>query len=418
MRVLYSLGIFFYSIGIRVAAIGSTKARLWLHGRRNLFGRLREAISRDSKAVIWFHCASLGEFEQGRPLIERIKTLHPQYRVLLTFFSPSGYEVRKNYQGADIVTYMPLDTRSNARQFLEIVKPELIVFVKYEFWLNHLAEIRNRNISHYLVSAIFRSDQIFFKAHGGIFREALKGYTHIFTQDKSSLDLLEPIGVKNISAAGDTRFDRVAEIAAGAKDIPIAASYTAENKMLVAGSTWKADEDVLLPVMKKHFAAGWRMVIAPHEISEARLSSIESALKAIGVSDTKMIRFSKGAINLPADLKVLIIDNIGMLSSLYRYGTVAYIGGGFGKSIHNTLEAAVYGIPVVFGPAYEKFNEALGLISCKGGFGVHSVKELEIAIDNLLSDENHRVVAGRNAGNFVKENLGATDKIMAKLFAT
>lgn len=415
MRALYSLGIFFYSIGIRIASIGSAKARLWLSGRKNLFDRLHNALSVDRKPVIWFHCASLGEFEQGRPLIERIKTLHPQYRILLTFFSPSGYEIRKNYQGADVVMYMPLDTRSNAKQFLDIVNPELIVFVKYEFWLNHLTEIRKRNIPHYLVSAIFRNDQIFFKGHGGIFREALKGYSHIFTQNNNSQELLGKIDVKNSSVAGDTRFDRVAEIAAGAKDIPAAATFTVANKILVAGSTWQADEDLLIPALKKHFESGWRLIIAPHEISEARLSSIESALKQIGISDTKIIRFSAGAVHLPADLKVLIIDNIGMLSSLYRYGNVAYIGGGFGKSIHNTLEAAVYGIPVVFGPMYEKFNEALGLIGCKGGFGVHTPEELQKSLDDLLTNENDRTDAGNNAGNFVKENLGATEKILSRL---
>lgn len=415
MRLLYSFGIFLYSVGIRLAAIANQKAKLWVSGRRNLFINLQKALSKDSRKVIWFHCASLGEFEQGRPLIERIKTQHPDYKILLTFFSPSGYEVRKNYQGADFVTYMPSDTAGNASRFLDIVKPALIVFVKYEFWLNHLSAIRERNIPHYLVSAIFRDDQIFFKSHGGIFREALKGYTYIFTQDKNSVALLGKLGVANVSAAGDTRFDRVAEIAAGAKDIPGAATFTVKNKMLVVGSSWKADEDLLIPIMKKHFQNGWRMIIAPHEISENRLLAIESALKAIGVSDTNVVRFSKGAIHLPADVRVMIIDNIGMLSSLYRYGSVAYIGGGFGKSIHNTLEAAVYGIPVVFGPMYQKFNEALGLIECKGGFGVHSQQELEIAIDSLLTDDNHRVVAGRNAGNFVKENIGATEKILARL---
>lgn len=417
MRLLYSIGIFLYSVGIRIAAIGNRKARLWVRGRKNLFSNLKTALSKDSRKVIWFHCASLGEFEQGRPLIERVKVQHPEYKILLTFFSPSGYEVRKNYAGADVVTYMPVDTRANAKHFLEIVNPAVVVFVKYEFWLNHLAALRRRNIPHYLISAIFREDQVFFKGHGGIFRTALNGYTHIFTQDKNSASLLEKISVKNVTVAGDTRFDRVSEIAAATKDIPTAATFTAENKMLVAGSTWKADEDLLIPILKKHFQNGWRMIIAPHEISEHRLQSIESALKAIGVSDTNVVRFSKGAIHLPADVRVMIIDNIGMLSSLYRYGSVAYIGGGFGKSIHNTLEAAVFGIPVVFGPMYEKFNEALGLIACKGGFGVHSQQELEIAIDSLLSDENHRVVAGRNAGAFVKSNLGATDKIMVKLLS-
>lgn len=415
MRLLYSIGIVLYSLGIRIAAIGNHKAKLWVSGRKNLFSNLRTALSKDARKVIWFHCASLGEFEQGRPLIERIKKQHPEYKILLTFFSPSGYEVRKNYAGADVVTYMPADTRANAKRFLDIVNPAVIVFVKYEFWLNHLTEIRKRSIPHYLISAIFRDDQVFFKGHGGIFREALNGYTHIFTQDKNSFALLEKINVKNCSVAGDTRFDRVAEIAAGAKDIPQAATFTVQNKMLVAGSTWKADEDLLIPILKKHFQNGWRLIIAPHEISEQRLQSIEAALKAVGVSDTHVVRFSKGAIHLPADVRVMIIDNIGMLSSLYRYGSVAYIGGGFGKSIHNTLEAAVYGIPVVFGPMYEKFNEALGLIDCRGGFGVHSQKELEIAIDSLLTDENHRAIAGRNAGGFVQLNVGATEKIIAKL---
>jgi 3-deoxy-D-manno-octulosonic-acid transferase len=269
MRFLYSIGIFFYNVGIRIASIGNHKAKLWVRGRKNLFGHLQNALGKDSRQVIWFHCASLGEFEQGRPLIERIRTQHPGFKILLTFFSPSGFEVRKNYAGADVVTYLPADTASNARRFLDIVKPKIAVFVKYEFWLNHLEEIRKRNIPHYLVSAIFREDQIFFKGHGEIFRDALKGYTHIFTQDKSSVSLLEKIGVKNVTMAGDTRFDRVAEIAAGAKDIPTAATFTVENKMLVAGSTWKADEDLLIPILKKHFLSGWRMIIAPHEISES-----------------------------------------------------------------------------------------------------------------------------------------------------
>lgn len=413
MRLLYSIGVFFYNVGIRIASLGNQKAKLWVRGRKNLFQNLQSGLGKDSREVIWFHCASLGEFEQGRPLIERIRTQHPEFKILLTFFSPSGFEVRKNYAGADVVTYLPVDTASNASRFLDIVKPKIAVFVKYEFWLNHLEEIRNRKIPHYLISAIFRNDQIFFKAHGGIFREALKGYTHIFTQDKNSVSLLEKIDVKNVSSAGDTRFDRVAEITAGAKDIPTAATFTVENKMIVAGSTWKADEDLLIPILKKHFQDGWRMIIAPHEINASRIQSIESALKAVGVSDNHIIRFSDGAIHLPSDVRVLIIDNIGMLSSLYRYGNVAYIGGGFGKSIHNTLEAAVYGIPVVFGPMYQKFNEALGLIACKGGFGVHSPKELEVVLDSLLTDDNHRLVAGRNAGEFVKENTGATEKILS-----
>lgn len=415
MRALYQLGIFLYGILVRLAAFSSHKAKLWVNGRKNLFIRLRENLSKDARPVIWFHCASLGEFEQGRPLMEQIRNTHPQYKILLTFFSPSGYEVRKNYSGADYITYLPLDTRSNAKRFLDIVQPEIVIFVKYEFWLNFLNEISAKNIPHYLVSAIFRDDQVFFKGYGGIFREALRMFTHIFTQDENSLKLLSKLSVANTTIAGDTRFDRVTEIAAAAKDIPMIATFTVDNKMLVAGSTWKADEDVLIPALKKHFDAGWHMIIAPHEISEDRLRSIENALEGIGLRAPAVMRFSQAAIHMPRGLKVLIVDNIGMLSSLYRYGSVAYIGGGFGKSIHNTLEAAVYGIPVVFGPAYGKFNEALGLIDCHGGFGVHSKDELETIIDSLLSDDNRRVAAGKNAGEYVTKNTGATEKILREL---
>lgn len=412
MRVFYSLGIFFYGILVRIASLANSKAKLWIIGRRKLFANLETAVKKESKPIAWFHCASLGEFEQGRPLMERIRKEYPAYRILLTFFSPSGYEVRKNYTGADIITYMPLDTKSNARRFLDIVNPKLVVFVKYEFWLNHLEEISKRNIPHYLISATFRDDQIFFKGHGGIFRDALKNYTHIFTQNNESLKLVNNIGIKNASVAGDTRFDRVSEIAAGAKEISVAASFTHNANVIVAGSTWETDEDHLFPVMKKHFGAGWKMIIAPHEISEDRISSIENS---IGIERSKIVRFSKANTESINEAQVLIIDNIGMLSSLYRYGSVAYIGGGFGKSIHNTLEAAVYGIPVVFGPMYRKFNEALGLIACKGGFGVHSQQELQSTLDDLLSNESHRTAAGKLAGDYVKFNTGATQKILAEL---
>lgn len=415
MRVLYSFGIFLYGILVRLAALTSTKAKLWIRGRKNLFENLRTAVAKDSRPIIWFHCASLGEFEQGRPLMEHIRATHPDHSILLTFFSPSGYEVRKKYSGADIITYMPLDTKANARRFLDIVKPKMAVFVKYEFWLNHLEEISRRNIPHYLISAIFRENQIFFKGHGGIFREALKNYTHIFTQNDDSLKLIKKIGINNALVAGDTRFDRVSEIAASAKGIPVAADFSRAANVIVAGSTWKADEDYLFAAMKKHFAAGWRMIIAPHEISEDRIASIGDSLYENGIDRKNIVRFSRANAALPDSTQVLIIDNIGLLSSLYRYGSVAYIGGGFGKSIHNTLEAAVYGIPVVFGPMYQKFNEALGLIKCKGGFGAHSGNELECVLDELLTNEQHRSHAGKIACEYVKSNTGATDKILSTL---
>lgn len=401
---------------VRLAALSSSKAALWVKGRKNLFSNLHTAVGKESRPIIWFHCASLGEFEQGRPLIEKIRAKHPDYRILLTFFSPSGYEVRKNYTGADIITYLPLDTRSNSKRFIDIVQPKFVVFVKYEFWLNHLEELSRRNIPHYLISAIFRGDQIFFKGHGEIFRTALKNYRHIFTQNEESLALINKIGITNATVAGDTRFDRVAEIAAGAKTMPVAQAIALNSKVIVAGSTWKTDEDYLFPVLKNHFASGWKMIIAPHEISAARIEEIESALTGSGVDRKTIYRYSHlTEIMGEPDCKVLIIDNIGMLSSLYRYGNIAYIGGGFGKSIHNTLEAAVYGIPVVFGPMYGKFNEALELIGCKGGFGVHSPEELQKMLDLLLTDEGYRKHAGIAAGEYVKSNTGATEKILSRL---
>ncbi len=412
MRALYSLNIFLYGFGIRVAALFVAKAKLWIRGRKNLFETLEKNLAGNDKPVAWFHCASLGEFEQGRPLMERFRAEHPEYKIVLTFFSPSGYEVRKKYAGADVVSYLPLDTPGNAKRFVELVKPSVVFFVKYEFWLNLLGQLRKKNVPHFLVSAIFREDQIFFKGHGKIFREALKGYTFIFTQEKKSLELLNGIGVSQAEMAGDTRFDRVAEIAAAAKDIPVAKAFAGENKkVIVAGSTWPADEELLFPALKEHLTNGWKLLIAPHELGESHLSAIENNLRAMGVA--AFVRFSKADETSVHSSNVLLIDNIGMLSSLYRYGRVAYIGGGFGKSIHNVLEAAVYGMPVIFGPRFEKFNEAKGLIAAGGGIGVMTGDELKQRVDELLRDEMKLKAAGEKAGEFVLGNTGATQKILA-----
>lgn len=415
MRALYSLSIFLFGLSIRIASLFNLKARLWVKGRKNLFAELETKLQKSNGPIAWFHCASLGEFEQGRPLIERFRETHPQYRILLTFFSPSGYEVRKNYPGADIICYLPLDTPGNAIRFIALVQPSVVFFVKYEFWLNHLSEIAKKKIPHLLVAAIFRPDQAFFKGYGGIFRKALQDYSFIFTQEKASLELLRSIGIQHAEQAGDTRFDRVAEIAALAKDIPLAAAFAgAEKRVLVAGSSWPQDEELLFPAMKNHFANGWKLLIAPHELGESHLTSIEQKLIANGVEANSILRFSKADETKAASATVLIIDNIGMLSSLYRYGKIAYIGGGFGKSIHNTLEAAVYGIPVVFGPRFEKFNEAKGLIACGGGFGVHTGKELGETINRLLSNEKELSAAGKKAGDYVSENTGATEIVMKR----
>lgn len=417
MRALYSLNIFLYGIAIRIASLFNSKAKRWLKGRKDLFRSIEKSIAGNQSPVAWFHCASLGEFEQGRPLMERLRKEKPEYKILLTFFSPSGYEVRRNYPGADFIFYLPLDTPGNARRFVSLVKPSLVFFVKYEFWLNHLRVLAENNIPHFLVSAVFRSDQAFFKNWGGIFRKALQQYAYIFTQDEKSLQLLGTIGIKQAAVAGDTRFDRVAEIAASAKEIPIAEAFAGENRqVLVAGSSWPQDETLLFPAFANHFANGWKMLIAPHELGESHLASIEQGLVSSGLKPGDILRFSCAKKETAASAKALIIDNIGMLSSLYRYGKIAYIGGGFGKSIHNILEAAVYGMPVIFGPAHRKFNEALNMISNGSGIAVSSGAELAGAINDLVSDEKKLQRLSSDAGDFVKKGTGATGKILQTVF--
>jgi 3-deoxy-D-manno-octulosonic-acid transferase len=415
MRALYSLGIFFLGTGIRIASPFNSKARLWIRGRKNLFVNLENQFRNNTAKVAWFHCASLGEFEQGRPLMESFRKRNPDYKILLTFFSPSGYEIRKNYAGADFVFYLPLDKKSNAKRFVEIVKPDVIYFVKYEFWLNFLSEFRKKNIPHFLVSAIFREDQIFFKSRGSIFRGALKGFSFIFAQEKNSVELLNSIGISSVEIAGDTRFDRVGEIAANAKEIPVAKLFSGNEKnVIVAGSTWPADEEKLFPAISEALKANWKLIIAPHELGEDHLKSIESGLITSGIPENNIIRFSKADEVVISNAKVLIIDNIGMLSSLYAYGRIAYIGGGFGKSIHNVLEPAVFGMPVIFGPKFEKFNEAKQLIEIGAGFGVNNESELKKIMDRILADENLLKDLSSKAYGFVQKNRGATEKILGK----
>ncbi|HTL80267.1 MAG TPA: glycosyltransferase N-terminal domain-containing protein [Bacteroidia bacterium] len=412
MRALYSLNIFFYGILIRIASPFNAKAKAWLQGRKNWEEELRKKFPGNTSKVVWFHCASLGEFEQGRPVMERFRKENPEWKILLTFFSPSGYEVRRNYPGADFICYLPLDTKRNAKKFVEIVSPSLIYFVKYEFWLNFLAEFRKKKIPHILFSAIFREDQIFFKGHGKIFRDALKGFEMIFTQEENSVKLLSSIGVKSI-AAGDTRFDRVSEIAADAKEIPLAKIFSGdEKKVIVAGSTWPSDEEKLFPAMEELFRSDWKLIIAPHELGESHISSIEKALQQNGLNTEQIVRYSTATEQTVSSKKALIIDNIGMLSSLYRYGKIAYVGGGFGKSIHNILEAAVYGMPVIFGPAHEKFNEAKEMIRLKSGFPVKNETELKNSLRDLTSNEVQLKFFSLRSLEFVKQNCGATEKIL------
>ncbi|TND07732.1 MAG: 3-deoxy-D-manno-octulosonic-acid transferase [Bacteroidetes bacterium] len=415
MRGLYTFNIYLFRLAVFIAGIFNKKARLWQQGRKNLFEQLRANFKTESP-VAWFHCASLGEFEQGRPLMEAFRKKHPDYKIILTFFSPSGYAVRKNYPGADYVCYLPLDTPSRAKRFLATVKPAVVFFIKYEFWYNFLYELREQKIPHYLVSGIFRPSQPFFRSYGNWFRRALHGYAHIFTQDENSLKLLKEIGIHRASISGDTRFDRVAEIAANAKEIPLAKAFQNNRAVFIAGSTWPADEEILYPLIAGQLSDeknGIRkFMLVPHEISETHIENIIRSLEKNG--GTKAVRFSQTTEAQAAEASVLIIDNIGMLSALYRYGTIGYIGGGFGAGIHNTLEAAVYGMPVFFGPNYRKFIEARGLIAAGAAFSISNAAELEQKFSKIAGNENVRLDCAARA-RFVSDHGGATAIILAQL---
>lgn len=412
MRALYTLSILLYRAAIGIAAWFLPKARLWVNGRRNWQQNLAAKLAGSNAPIIWMHCASLGEFEQGRPILEALRKEKPGHRLLLTFFSPSGYEVRKNYAGADIICYLPADTPANARRFAELVKPQAAIFIKYEFWLNHLHELRARKVPHMLVAGIFRPSQAFFKPWGGVFRTALHGYSHVFVQDEQSEKLLRGIGLTRLSRGGDPRFDRVADIAAQPRSIPVAEAFATNANVFVAGSTWPADEQLLIPALAPFFGKRWKLLIAPHELGETHLQQIEKLLHA-HIQPESVLRYSAATPETAAAAQVLIIDNIGMLSALYGFGKTAYIGGGFGKSIHNTLEAAVWNIPVVFGPKHRKFNEALGLLSCGGGFAVTDTASLSNILHKLLGNADYAAQAGQKAGQFVQQHKGATPLALA-----
>ena len=365
---------------------------------------LREKIDRNAK-YIWFHASSLGEFEQGRPMIEKIKAEHPEYKVLLTFFSPSGYEVRKNYKGADVICYLPFDTPFRVKKFLNLANPAIAIFIKYEFWKNYLDELHKRRIPVYSVSSIFRRDQIFFKWYGGTYRNVLKDFDHLFVQNETSKRYLSKIGINRVTVVGDTRFDRVLQIREEAKDLPLVKLFKGDNTFtFVAGSSWGPDEDLFLEYFNNH--PEMKLIIAPHVIDENHLVEIISKLKRLYVRYTRADEKNV----LKADC--LIIDCFGLLSSIYRYGEIAYIGGGFGVGIHNTLEAAVYGIPVIFGPKYQKFMEAVQLLEAKGAYSIKDYDELKTLLDRFRTDEVFLRETGTNAGYYVTSNAGATEKIM------
>lgn len=418
--MIYNIVIYFVLWGIAIASLFNEKVRKMWRGEREAFKILKQKVDPNAK-YIWFHAASLGEFEQGRPLMERIRKDYPQYKILLTFYSPSGYEVRKNYEGADIICYMPVDTRLNAIRFLRLVRPVMAFFIKYEFWSNFLHILKHRNIPTYSVSSIFREDQVFFKWYGRSYAGVLKCFTRFFVQNEESKRLLEGIGITAVDVVGDTRFDRVLQIKEAAKQLPIceafrtgvASSQSADVphhdfKVFVAGSSWPPDENIFIPIFNEH--KDWRLLIAPHVIAEEHLKLILSLIKG-----KKVVRYTQTTPEEAAEADVLIIDCFGLLSSMYNYGDVAYIGGGFGVGIHNTLEAAVWNMPVIFGPNNKKFQEAQGLLKSGGGFEINTYEDFSGLMNSLMNDEAFLKQAGDKAGAFVAHLAGATDKVLASV---
>jgi len=406
MLFLYNLVIKFYCLVISIASWANPKAKLWVKGREGLLSQIAKKLDHNQKKI-WFHFPSLGEFEQGRPVLERIRLKHPEKIIVVTFFSPSGYEVRENYPLADHIFYLPVDTSKNAREFIRLVNPELAIFTKYDYWYHYFNELNRQNVPLYVISAIFRKDQPFFKWYGGFQRKILSFITGIFVQDEESRILLEGIGITNVTISGDTRFDRVAENAGNPKHFPEIQDFCGDSNIFIAGSTWAADEKLIANLVTDY--PDWKFIIAPHEISGSR---IESLIELFPTA----LKYSSLNSQLPTpNSQLLLIDNIGILSSLYQYGDIAYIGGGFGTGIHNTLEAAVFNLPVIFGPNYRKFREARELAMEEAAFSIKDEKELKGIMD-LLQKEQLRNKAGEKAGKYVSEHTGATEIILKKIY--
>ncbi len=397
---IYNIGMWLFERAVGVAALRNEKAKLWKDGRRDILDRMSQSIKPNEK-IVWVHCASLGEFEQGRPIIEQIKKVDPSIKILLTFFSPSGYEIRKNYEGADYIFYLPIDRSRTVKRFMDIVNPRAAIFIKYEFWLNYLEELGKRKIPTYVVSAIFRPKSIFFRPWGWAWRKALKNFTTIFVQNNESKQLLEGIGHTNVVIAGDTRFDRVAAIAKMRRDIPIVERFKGDSRLFVAGSTWGPDEEILIELINDN--PDIRFVIAPHEMDEARIEHIISSVKGGAARYTKSTEDSNFD-----NTQVLILDTIGILSAVYGYATWSYIGGGFGVGIHNTLEAATFGLPIAFGPKYKKFQEACDMIELNAATSVKNAEELKDWFEPLRDDEEYLEMKSHAAKEYAEHNCGAT----------
>lgn len=414
MVFLYDFGLLLYTLFVRIASIKNKKAKKWLDGRKNLFDHITNSVNLGQKCT-WFHFASLGEFEQGRPVLEHLKKLRPESPLIITFFSPSGYEIRKDYPIAAHVFYLPLDTSRNAEHFIRLINPQVAVFTKYEYWYHYFKILKRNDIPLFMISTIFRRNQVFFKWYGNLHRDILNCVTHFFVQNEKSRSLLGEIGFNNATVSGDTRFDRVYEHAQAARRLDLVEAFAAGYRVVIGGSTWPQDEDLLARLALDF--PNVKFIVAPHEIQQAKIEGIEQAFPST-VRYSELTQVTKEQVAAKAaNEQVLIIDNIGMLSSLYQYGQVAYIGGGFGAGIHNTLEAAAFGLPVIFGPKYQKFQEAKDLLSAGGGFAISSYSELKATYEDLQAGKNMER-AGDAARSYVSRNTGATKIILEKLLAS
>jgi 3-deoxy-D-manno-octulosonic-acid transferase len=409
---IYNIFLFVYGAFIRLASLFNKKAKSWVEGRKNLFERLDATLTTQAgskeKGVIWMHCASLGEFEQGRPVLEKLNAVYPDHKLLLTFFSPSGYEVRKQYAGVDAVFYLPLDGKKNARRFLKTVKPSMVIFVKYEFWYFYLREINKERIPLLLISALFRKESVFFRWYGTLQRRMLTFFSRIFVQDEESKNLLQSLGLDlQVVVSGDTRFDRVIEIASKSPALPALDSFIRDNNVIVAGSTWPEDEQLLKTALSTDPRLPVKLIVAPHEVTTDHIAMLQKQFTgSVLYSELSRVRSDY------PDADVLIIDNIGMLSKLYRYASICYIGGGFGKGIHNTLEAAVYGRPLLFGPNHQKFNEALQLIKMGAAVSISNTAECRLQVEKWLKDKKAYAAACNGSRDYVFAGKGASEKIV------
>ncbi len=409
IQLLYNFFIKIYVFNIYLASFFNKKALCWVSGRKGIFARMRSELKQEQSPIIWFHAASLGEFEQGRPVIEAIKDKVPHYRILLTFFSPSGYEVRKDYQNADYIFYLPSDTTENARKFLDIVQPELTVFIKYEYWFNYLKELHKRALPHCFISSVFSPTHYFFKFYGQWGLNKLKNVSHFFVQDETSMALLKKHGISQVSVSGDTRFDRVSKITHQPKDFNQVAAFAKNHKVIIAGSTWPADDKLIFEFLRKS-TYPLKYIIAPHDINAAYIERLKNKTTPKGCLFTELTTE-----NAP-NHNILIINGMGYLSHIYRYADIAYIGGGFGKGIHNILEAACWGLPVFFGPNHKKFSEAVKLIEINGAFSINSSEEMLMQVNKLLKEPKYYSKVSENNKTYVNNNSGATQKIVNTLF--